>query len=88
MLLDVLLFRLRLVPRWISVWALIAVVPYLAGATFVLLDVTTQTQVAALFVPPAINEMSLAVWLLNKSFTPRRTSSTGSATGSAGRLEG
>jgi hypothetical protein len=68
-LLNVLLFRSRLVPRWISVWALIAVVPYLAGAVLVLL---TRTQVSALFVPLAVNEMVLAVWLLIKGFAPER----------------
>lgn len=68
-LLNVLLFRSRLVPRWISVWALVAVVPYLAGAVLVLLDVITQTQAGALFVPLAVNEMVLAVWLLAKGFS-------------------
>ncbi|NKE61697.1 DUF4386 domain-containing protein [Lentzea sp. PSKA42] len=71
-LLNSLLFRSKLVPRWISVWALIAVVPYLAGAVLVLLDVLSQTQAGALFVPLAINEMVLAVWLLAKGI---RTSS-------------
>lgn len=70
-LLNVLLFRSRLVPRWISVWALIAVVPYLTGAVLVLTKVLTQSQAGALFVPLAINEMVLAVWLLTKGFTPR-----------------
>lgn len=68
-LLNVLLFRSRLVPRWISVWALIAVVPYLVGAVLVLLDVLTQTHAGALFVPLAVNEMVLAVWLLVKGFS-------------------
>lgn len=68
-LLNALLFRSRLVPRWIAVWALIAVVPYLTGAVLVLLDVLTQAQAGALFVPLAINEMVLAVWLLVKGFT-------------------
>jgi hypothetical protein len=57
-LLNALLFRSRLVPRWISVWALVAVVPYLTGAVLVLL---------------AVNEMVLAVYLLVKGFTSPRT---------------
>lgn len=68
-LLNTLLFRSRLVPRWISVWALIAVVPYLGGAALVLFDILQQTQAGALFVPLAINEMVLAVWLLVKGFS-------------------
>lgn len=66
-LLNALLFRSRLVPRWISVWALVAVVPYAVGAALVLLDVHAPT--APLFVPLAINEMVLAVWLLTKGFS-------------------
>ncbi|WP_394618097.1 DUF4386 domain-containing protein [Lentzea sp. JNUCC 0626] len=68
-LLNVLLFRSKLVPRWISVWALVAVVPYLAGAVLVLLDVLAQTQAAVLFVPLALNEMVLAVWLLTRGLS-------------------
>lgn len=68
-LLNSLLFRSRLVPRWISVWALIAVVPYAIGAVLVLLNATEQAQVGALFVPLAINEMVLAVWLFAKGFS-------------------
>ncbi|MEV6238535.1 DUF4386 domain-containing protein [Lentzea sp. NPDC051838] len=68
-LLNVVLYRSKLVPRWISVWALIAVVPYLAGAVLNLLNVFTQTQVAALFVPLALNEMVLALWLMVKGFS-------------------
>lgn len=69
-LLNVLLLRSALVPRWISVWALIAVVPYLAGAVLVLLGVLSSQQAGALFVPLALNEMVLAVWLLVKGFSP------------------
>jgi hypothetical protein len=58
--------RSSLVPWWISVWGLVAVVPYLAGSVLVLLDVLTQTQSGATFVPLAVNEMALAVWLLVK----------------------
>lgn len=68
-LLNVLFFRSRLVPRWISVWALAAVVPYLAGAVLVLFDVLSQTQAGALFVPLALNEMVLAVWLLTRGLS-------------------
>ncbi|MET9226204.1 DUF4386 domain-containing protein [Lentzea sp. NPDC003310] len=68
-LLNVLLFRSALVPRWISVWALAAVVPYLAGAVLVLLGVLTQTQAGALYVPLALNEMVLAFWLLTRGMS-------------------
>ncbi|MFS8105172.1 DUF4386 domain-containing protein [Lentzea alba] len=64
-LLNYSLFRTKLVPRWISVWGLIAVLPYAVGALLALL---AHTQVPVMFVPLAINEMVLAVWLLTKGF--------------------
>jgi len=67
-LLNALLFRSRLVPRWISGWALVAVVPYLADAVLVMFDVLDVSSPihATLVVPMAVNEMVLAIWLLAK----------------------
>lgn len=64
------LYRSRLVPRWLSVWGLAAVVPYLAAeclVVFALLDSTSSTAVP-LFLPMALQEMVLAVWLIVKGF--------------------
>jgi hypothetical protein len=64
------LYRTRLVPRWLSGWGLAAVVPYLAAAflaTFALLDRTSSTGVL-LQLPMAVQEMVLAVWLIVKGF--------------------
>jgi hypothetical protein len=55
-LLYTLLFRSHLVPRWLSGWALVSILPYLAGA---------------LLAPLALNELVLAVWLLAKGFAVR-----------------
>jgi hypothetical protein len=66
----VVLYRSRLVPRWIAGWGLAAVVPYLAAeflAMFALLDSTSSTAVL-LFLPMAVQEMVLAVWLIAKGF--------------------
>jgi len=65
------LLRSRLVPRWISVWGLAAVVPYLAAeflAMFALVDPMSSTA-ALLFIPMAVQEMVLAVWLIVKGFS-------------------
>ncbi len=64
------LYRSRLVPRWITVWGLAAVVPYLAAeflVVFDLLDPVSSTG-ALLFVPMAVQEMVLAVWLIVRGF--------------------
>jgi Domain of unknown function (DUF4386) len=69
-LLNYLLYRSRLVPRWIAGWALIAVLPYLADAFLVMFGVLNPFSAfhTILFAPLALNEMVLAVWLLTKGF--------------------
>ncbi|TMR94768.1 DUF4386 domain-containing protein [Nonomuraea basaltis] len=80
LLLNYLLYRSRLVPRWIAGWALVAVVPYLADAFLVMFGLLAPSSAfhAILVSPLALNEMVLAVWLLVKGFsevarTPRPT---------------
>jgi hypothetical protein len=70
LLLNFVLYRSKLVPRWISGWALVAVVPYLADAGLVLFGVltTSSTVHSVLVAPLALNELVLAVWLLTKGF--------------------
>jgi hypothetical protein len=66
------LYRSRLVPRWLTVWGLAAVVPYLAAeflVVFALLDPMSSTAML-LFLPMAVQEMVLAVWLIVKGFNP------------------
>ncbi len=66
------LFQARLVPRWLAVWGLAAVAPYLAAealALFALLD-PLSTIASLLHAPLALQEMVLALWLIVKGFTP------------------
>lgn len=70
-----LLYRTRLVPRWLSGWGLIAAVPYLAtgllamlGIIPILSPIYTVPQL-----PLALQEMVLAVWLIVKGFNPSAT---------------
>lgn len=79
LLLNYLLYRSRLVPRWISTWALIAVAPYLADSFLVMFNLLapSSTIYSVLFFPLALNEMVLAIWLLAKGFrTPSPTTHT------------
>lgn len=71
LLLNYLLYRSRLVPRWIAGWALVAVAPYLADAFLVMFGLLTPSSAvhAILVVPLALNEMALAVRLLVKGFS-------------------
>jgi Domain of unknown function (DUF4386) len=63
-----LLYRSRLVPRFISAWGLVAVA-LLIVANLLAVDVTAGFQPAALlFAPIALNELVLAGWLIFKGF--------------------
>jgi hypothetical protein len=66
------LYRTKIVPRWISGWGPIAAIPYLAGGVLGLVGVLAPTApiVTALDMPLALKEMVLAVWLIAKGFTP------------------
>src|ERR687895_1647348 len=62
------LYRSRLVPRFISVWGLIAVA-MLIVANALAVDVTAGFQpLALLYAPIALNELFLAGWLLVRGF--------------------
>ena len=70
------LYRARLVPRWLSVWGLVAIVPYLVPVLLGLfsdVDVsTTSTTTVLLDIPLGLQEMTLAVWLIVKGFASDR----------------
>lgn len=71
------LYQARLVPRWISVWGLAAVIPYLVAealALFALLD-PMSTTASLLHMPMFLQEMVLAVWLIVKGFSPSAVAS-------------
>ena len=67
LLLNYILYRSRLVPRWLSGWGLIGAVlsfsTYFSG--FFSIHLTDW-----LFAPIAVQEMAFAVWLIAKGFNP------------------
>jgi uncharacterized membrane protein len=75
-ILNYVLYRSRIVPRWLSVWGLIG------GALLVLygllgvfgLDVGLTSPSTLLAMPLAVEEMVFAGWLLAKGFEPRDVS--------------
>jgi hypothetical protein len=64
------LYRWKLVPRWLSGWGLIATLPYLIAGLLVLFGrlESMSTFDAVLRLPLGIQEMVLAVWLIAKGF--------------------
>ncbi len=65
-----LLYQSKLIPRWLSGWGLIAVIPYLSAgllSMFALISPLSTIGVV-LNLPLALQEMVLAVWLIVKGF--------------------
>lgn len=64
------LYRSKLVPRWLSGWGLVGAVLYLAAGVLVLLSIIppqSSTQLT-LDAPLGLQEMMLAIWLIVKGF--------------------
>jgi hypothetical protein len=66
LMLYVVLYQAKLLPRWLSVWGLIGAILYLASGLFALFSVELGILMALL----AVQEMVMAVWLIVKGFEP------------------
>jgi hypothetical protein len=73
-----LLFRSRLVPRWIASWGLLGVPLYAAAYLMAMYGVVgiNSSAVNLLTLPLAVQEMVLAVWMIARGFRPAAHSST------------
>jgi len=60
-------YRTRLIPRWLTVWGLIGVVPYMAYALLHIFHVDTGIGIY-LEVPLGIQELVMGLWLVIKGF--------------------
>ncbi len=66
-------FQTNLIPRWLSIWGIAALVTLLAAALFTLFDgepYSISGNLLFLAAPIALQEMVLAVWLIVKGFNP------------------
>jgi len=61
-------YRTRLIPRWLSVWGLIGVVPYMANAALHILHVDIGGLGLFIEMPLAIQEIVMGLWLLIAGF--------------------
>lgn len=73
-----LLYRSRIVPRWIAVWGLAAIPFYVAAYVLAMYAVigANSTQQNLLVIPLAVQEMVLAVWMIARGFRPAAVSPT------------
>ena len=58
-------YTARLIPRWLSVWGLVGATLYLLPPLLELIDISW----GFLFVPLAVQEVVMAIWLIAKGFT-------------------
>ena len=68
------LYKSKLIPRFISAWGFIAAAFLLTGSVLIMVEVFTgipELGLELIFVIPiAVNEMVLAIWLIVKGFNP------------------
>jgi Domain of unknown function (DUF4386) len=65
------LYRSRLVPRWLTVWGIAAEVPMLVACLEAAFSGTPVTSYTTLVLPIAAQEIALAAWLILRGFSPR-----------------
>jgi hypothetical protein len=73
-----LLYRSRIVPRWIALWGLAAIPFYVAAFLLAMYAVigANSTELNLLVIPLAVQEMVLAVWMIARGFRPAAVSTT------------
>ena len=73
LMLYYMLYRSKLIPRWISVWGLIAIIMHFSTAFMMLYGLVEPGMSATVVVinmPIFFQEMVMAVWLIIKGFSP------------------
>jgi hypothetical protein len=65
-----LFYQSRLIPRWLSIWGIAAIVLMLAACVLSLFSGDRITSYIPLAAPIGLQEMVLAVWLIVKGFNP------------------
>ena len=65
LILNYMLYKSKLIPRWLSGWGFIGGLIYLPG---ILIGMFSLTDPALLFAPLGLQEMGLAAWLIAKGF--------------------
>jgi len=77
LILNYMLYRSKLIPRWLSGWGLVGAT--LSFATYLLQNFSINLG-EILFLPIALQEMAFAVWLIVKGFNPSAIASESAKT--------
>lgn len=73
LMLNSVFYTSRLVPRWISIWGLLAAIALLAAFAIHAFDLFPEMVAIALVIPIALQEIVLSVWLIVNGFSPTAT---------------
>lgn len=70
LMLYAVLYRSKLIPRWVSVWGLIAIIMHLSTAFILMFGLTDVNSpiITIINLPIFLQEMVMAVWLIVKGF--------------------
>jgi hypothetical protein len=68
-----LLYKSKLIPRWLSGWGFVGATLFLASAFLPLLSYVSPSTLVYLHLTGAVNQMVLAVWLIVKGFNSSAT---------------
>ena len=72
LILNYILYRSKLIPRWLAIWGLIGAACVLLYGLLGLFGLTADSVTLNLLAAPiAIQEMVFAVWLIVKGFNPK-----------------
>ncbi len=66
LILNYVLYKSKLIPRWLSAWGFVGALIYLPGIIMGMFSLTDPT---ILFAPLGLQEMGLAAWLIGKGFS-------------------
>jgi hypothetical protein len=64
------LYKSKLIPRWLSIWGLIAAVAILNASVIATFDILPVLFAILLMIPIPLQELTMSIWLIVKGFNP------------------
>jgi hypothetical protein len=69
------LFKSKLIPRWLSIWGLIAAVAIITASVTATFGILSELVAVLLMLPTPLQEVTMSVWLIVKGFNPSAVAS-------------
>ncbi len=83
LILNYILYRSRLIPRWLAIWGLVGAILHIVGGLLGMFEVVAESSTFGMVfvIPIALEEMVFAVWLIVKGFNLSAIKSLSAKTG-------